>query len=135
MVDTKMKAWSCPSCGTHVEPPFAVCYNCGTHSTGEPDPTFEREVDAAVEAELRGAEAAQTQVATRRRQWQFTLRGLLLFVFVLCGLLAIFVHISPIFWFVVLCIVVANVLGVVVAWIVTNVFGIPNDGSNPFDGE
>ena len=135
MVDATTKAWNCPGCGTDVEQPFVVCYHCGTRSTGEPDPSFEREVDAAVEAELQWAEALRTEAVTGRRRWQFTLRGMMLFLFVLCGLLAISGYAGPILWFVVMCILVTNVLGVVVAWIVTHVFRIPNDGSNPLDSQ
>ena len=40
VVDTTMKAWSCSSCGAHVEPPFAVCYNCGTRETDIPLAAF-----------------------------------------------------------------------------------------------
>jgi hypothetical protein len=129
------KTWECSGCGTRVEPPFAVCYSCGTNWKGEPDPNFEREVDAAVEADLQWAEAERTSNSFRHQRWQFSLRGLLLFVFVLCGLLAIFSGANPILWYVVLCILVTNALGVVVAWIITYVFRIPNDGSNLADHE
>jgi len=135
VVKTTMNAWCCPGCGTNVEPPFAVCYRCGTNRKGEPDPDFEREVDAAVEAELQWAESERNSDSPTDRRWQFTLRGLLLFVFVLCGLLAIFSHANPILWYIVLCILVTNALGVVVAWIITYVFRVPNDGSSLADHE
>jgi hypothetical protein len=133
VVDATMKTWSCPGCGTHVERPFAVCYNCGTSSTGEPDPTFRREVDAAEEAELQWSEAEQTTGVKKLARWQFTLRGLLVFVFVLCGLLAISLHLGPTFWLIVMFILVPNLLGILVALIVTYVFRIPNDGSIRWD--
>src|SRR5947209_8273649 len=30
--------WTCPQCGTQVEPPLTVCRNCGTSATDSPAP-------------------------------------------------------------------------------------------------
>src|SRR4051812_16957013 len=32
--------WTCPKCGTKVDPSFDVCWNCGTSADGGEDPTF-----------------------------------------------------------------------------------------------
>ncbi len=32
--------WTCPECGSKVDPSFEVCWNCGTSVDGVRDPTF-----------------------------------------------------------------------------------------------
>lgn len=32
--------WTCPKCGTKVDPSFDVCWKCGTNQEGVEDPTF-----------------------------------------------------------------------------------------------
>src|SRR6516162_8973595 len=32
--------WTCPKCGTKVDPSFEVCWSCGTTPDGIEDPTF-----------------------------------------------------------------------------------------------
>ena len=32
--------WTCPKCGTKVDPSFEVCWKCGTTADGVEDPTF-----------------------------------------------------------------------------------------------
>jgi hypothetical protein len=32
--------WTCPKCGTKVDPSFEVCWQCGTTADGVEDPTF-----------------------------------------------------------------------------------------------
>ena len=32
--------WTCPKCGTKVDPSFDVCWSCGTTAEGIEDPTF-----------------------------------------------------------------------------------------------
>jgi hypothetical protein len=32
--------WTCPKCGSQVDPSFDVCWNCGTTPEGVEDPTF-----------------------------------------------------------------------------------------------
>jgi hypothetical protein len=32
--------WTCPKCGTKVDPSFEVCWSCGTSADGVEDPTF-----------------------------------------------------------------------------------------------
>jgi hypothetical protein len=32
--------WTCPKCGTKVDPSFDVCWSCGTTPEGVEDPTF-----------------------------------------------------------------------------------------------
>jgi hypothetical protein len=32
--------WTCPKCGSQVDPSFDVCWNCGTSPEGVEDPTF-----------------------------------------------------------------------------------------------
>lgn len=32
--------WTCPKCGTKVDPSFEVCWECGTTPDGVEDPTF-----------------------------------------------------------------------------------------------
>jgi hypothetical protein len=32
--------WTCPKCGTKVDPSFDVCWSCGTTAEGVEDPTF-----------------------------------------------------------------------------------------------
>lgn len=32
--------WTCPKCGTKVDPSFDVCWSCGTTAGGVEDPTF-----------------------------------------------------------------------------------------------
>lgn len=39
--------WTCPKCGTKVDPSFDVCWNCGTSPEGVEDPGFVRADDAA----------------------------------------------------------------------------------------
>jgi hypothetical protein len=38
--------WTCPKCGTKVDPSFDVCWHCGTSPDGLEDPTFVRADDA-----------------------------------------------------------------------------------------
>ncbi len=38
--------WTCPKCGSKVDPSFEVCWNCGTTAQGVTDPTFVRADDA-----------------------------------------------------------------------------------------
>lgn len=38
--------WTCPKCGTKVDPSLEVCWSCGTTADGVEDPTFVR-ADAA----------------------------------------------------------------------------------------
>lgn len=42
--------WTCPKCGSKVDPSFEVCWNCGTTADGVEDPNFVR-ADAAPPAE------------------------------------------------------------------------------------
>ena len=37
--------WTCPKCGTKVDPSFEVCWSCGTSRDGEEDPSFARADD------------------------------------------------------------------------------------------
>lgn len=39
--------WTCPKCGSKVDPSFAVCWNCGTSPEGIEDPNFVKADDAA----------------------------------------------------------------------------------------
>ena len=32
--------WTCPECGSKVDPSFEVCWNCGTTADGVRDPSF-----------------------------------------------------------------------------------------------
>ncbi len=32
--------WTCPKCGSKIDPSFDVCWNCGTTAEGVEDPTF-----------------------------------------------------------------------------------------------
>jgi hypothetical protein len=32
--------WTCPQCGTKIDPSFDVCWNCGTSKDGTRDPSF-----------------------------------------------------------------------------------------------
>ncbi|MFO0957128.1 MAG: DUF2007 domain-containing protein [Isosphaeraceae bacterium] len=32
--------WTCPKCGSKVDPSFNVCWNCGTSAQGVEDPNF-----------------------------------------------------------------------------------------------
>ena len=32
--------WTCPTCGTKIDPEFEVCWACGTTPDGVPDPDF-----------------------------------------------------------------------------------------------
>ena len=38
--------WTCPTCGTKVDPDFEVCWACGTTPDGVEDPTFVTADDA-----------------------------------------------------------------------------------------
>ena len=38
--------WTCPKCGTKIDPSFDVCWNCGTSQDGTPDPSFVSADDA-----------------------------------------------------------------------------------------
>lgn len=38
--------WTCPQCGTKIDPSFDICWNCGTAQDGTPDPTFVSADDA-----------------------------------------------------------------------------------------
>ena len=38
--------WTCPKCGTKVDPSFEVCWKCGTSVEGVEDPTFVSSDDA-----------------------------------------------------------------------------------------
>src|SRR5438874_928588 len=38
--------WTCPKCGTKVDPSFEVCWSCGTTPEGVEDPTFVRAEDS-----------------------------------------------------------------------------------------
>jgi hypothetical protein len=131
VIGTATKTWICPSCGEFVDVTFAICYGCGTSRTGQRDSSFRREIDAAVEAELALPDAAREPLESKQQTWQFTLRELLVVVFVLCGAMAIARYFGIAVWLILLCILAANLFGVVVGWFVTCVFGLPNDGSNP----
>jgi hypothetical protein len=39
--------WTCPKCGSKVDPSFDVCWNCGTSREGVEDPSFVSADDAA----------------------------------------------------------------------------------------
>ncbi len=39
--------WTCPKCGTKVDPTFDVCWSCGTSEQGVEDPSFVSADDAA----------------------------------------------------------------------------------------
>ena len=41
--------WTCPKCGSHVDPTFDVCWNCGTTPEGVEDPTFIKADDVAAD--------------------------------------------------------------------------------------
>ena len=41
--------WTCPKCGSQVDPSFDVCWNCGTTPEGVEDPTFVKADDVAAE--------------------------------------------------------------------------------------
>jgi hypothetical protein len=32
--------WTCPKCGSKIDPAFEVCWSCGTSADGVEDPTF-----------------------------------------------------------------------------------------------
>ena len=38
--------WTCPKCGSQVDPSFDVCWSCGTTPEGVEDPTFLRADEA-----------------------------------------------------------------------------------------
>jgi hypothetical protein len=38
--------WTCPQCGTKIDPSFDVCWHCGTSQDGTPDPSFVSADDA-----------------------------------------------------------------------------------------
>lgn len=38
-------SWNCSNCGTKVDPPFQVCWNCGTDAHGNRDENFSPETD------------------------------------------------------------------------------------------
>ncbi len=38
--------WTCPKCGTKIDPSFEVCWQCGTTPDGVEDPTFVRSDEA-----------------------------------------------------------------------------------------
>ncbi len=38
--------WTCPKCGTKVDPSFDVCWSCGTTPSGVEDPSFVRAEEA-----------------------------------------------------------------------------------------
>jgi hypothetical protein len=38
--------WTCPKCGSKVDPSFEVCWHCGTSPDGVEDPSFVRADDA-----------------------------------------------------------------------------------------
>ncbi|MEJ7638381.1 MAG: hypothetical protein WKF75_10510 [Singulisphaera sp.] len=42
--------WTCPKCGSQVDPSFDVCWSCGTTPEGFEDPTFVKADDAADES-------------------------------------------------------------------------------------
>jgi hypothetical protein len=37
--------WTCPKCGSKVDPSFEVCWECGTTPDGQEDPSFVRAED------------------------------------------------------------------------------------------
>ena len=41
--------WTCPKCGSHVDPSFDVCWSCGTTPEGVEDPTFVKADDVAAD--------------------------------------------------------------------------------------
>lgn len=131
-MDASTFYWDCQTCGERIEPPFDVCYRCGTDRTGKPSPCFVREIDAAEEAERRAQNTTGTH-GRRRQALQYTLRGMMVGVFVLCGLLALGTYLGRMYWLIVACGLVANLLGLLLGWIVTHGFGLPRDGSNPVE--
>ena len=48
--------WTCPKCGTKVDPSFEVCWSCGTSMDGVEDPGFFTADDAKAQAPLPSAE-------------------------------------------------------------------------------
>lgn len=55
--------WTCPRCGTHVEPPFTVCRNCGTAADDAPamtavQPAPDRRADEPPSTAVMAAETA-----------------------------------------------------------------------------
>ena len=46
---TKLDRWVCATCREEVEPSFDLCWNCGTHRDGTPDPDFRRVDDIATD--------------------------------------------------------------------------------------
>jgi hypothetical protein len=40
--------WTCPRCGSSVDPGYPSCWSCGTSRDGVEDPTFERADEAEV---------------------------------------------------------------------------------------
>jgi hypothetical protein len=127
--------WTCAGCGERIEYPFAICFRCGTDRTGKPDPTFEREIDAA-DAAAQTAAIRDRAGRRNRRALQFTLRGLMVSTTVLCVLSAIAWYCGPaLLWAIVFLVFVANLFGLLAGFIVTHLFGLPNDGSNPAERE
>ena len=41
--------WTCPKCGSQVDPSFDVCWSCGTTPEGVEDPTFVKADDVAAD--------------------------------------------------------------------------------------
>ena len=41
--------WTCPKCGSQVDPSFEVCWSCGTTPDGVEDPTFVKADDVAAD--------------------------------------------------------------------------------------
>ncbi len=126
--------WVCQGCGERIEPPFDVCYQCGTDRSGKPNPYFVRETDAAAETAPRDQDPFSAG-GGRRRPPQYTLRGMMVGVFVLCGLLALGSYLGKLYWMIIACGLITNLLGLLMGWVVTYGFGLPNDGSNPVDRE
>jgi hypothetical protein len=129
-VDEPTNHWICEGCGEHIEPPYDICYQCGTDRTGKPNPSFVREIDAAEEMEGRAQDTSATG-GPQRRAIQYSLRGLMTSVFVLCGLLALGGYLGRLFWLIIVCGLITNLLGLLMGWVVTYGFGLPSDGSNP----
>lgn len=115
--------WICPKCREPHPDHFEICWACGTNCDGTEDPAFQSEIDD------NRADARSDVIPVNRRKWQFSLRALFVTIAVISMITALSRAIPEILVITLIGAVAANVLGVIVGWIVTYVLRVPNDGS------
>jgi hypothetical protein len=114
--------WNCPKCDESIHDNFAVCWQCGTDRNGREEPDFGLQPD-------NGNTVMELDETEPPLRWQINLWCFFLLVSCAALIVGLIRGIPAVVVLALICIVIANLFGLIVGLFVTHVLGFPNDGS------